>query len=67
MEARQEKEVHAEQRVARRARRQKGLITHGQAIACGMTHETIEERVATGAWSQIRRGVYVVGGAPPSW
>jgi hypothetical protein len=42
--------MHAEERVARRARRQKGLITHRQALACGMAHETIERRVRSGTW-----------------
>lgn len=59
--------MHEEERVARRARRQKGMITHEQALACGMTASTIRRRVADGSWSEIRRGVYVVGGVPPSW
>jgi Transcriptional regulator, AbiEi antitoxin len=59
--------VQREEKVARVARRQKGLVTHQQALACGMTAETVRHRVETGAWSEIRRGVYIVGGAPPTW
>jgi hypothetical protein len=59
--------VHPEHRAARRAQRQRGLITHRQALACGMTAETIEHRAQTGAWRTTRHGIYVVGGAPPTW
>ena len=59
--------MHAEERVVRRSRRLKGLITHTQALACGMTATTIQRRVLAGAWLEIRPGVYVVGGAPPTW
>jgi hypothetical protein len=59
--------VQAEERVVRLSRRQKGLATHAQALACGMAATTIQRRVHSGAWIEIRPGVYVVGGAPPSW
>jgi hypothetical protein len=59
--------VHPEARANRQARTQYSLITHEQALACGMAASTIRRRVATGAWRVERRGVYVVGGVPPSW
>ena len=54
-------------RVARLARRQYGLISHDQAVELGLSAQQIRTLVATGAWRVERRGVYVVGGAPPSW
>ena len=59
--------MEAIERVVRRARLQYGLITHAQCLRLGMRPSTIAERLASGAWTQIRRGVYVVGGVPPSW
>jgi predicted transcriptional regulator of viral defense system len=55
------------ERVVRRARLQYGLISHAQCLALGMAASTINRRLSTGSWTQIRRGVYVVGGVPPSW
>jgi very-short-patch-repair endonuclease len=49
------------------ARRQHGLVTIDQAIGCGMSRRSIERRVASGSWSGILRGVYVVGGAPDTF
>jgi hypothetical protein len=54
-------------RAARQARRQHGLLTHQQALALGFTPDRIRTLLARGAWREIRRGVYVVGGVPPSW
>ena len=55
------------ERVARLARRQYGLITHEQCLALGLTIQQIRTLLASGAWRMERRGVYVVGGVPPSW
>jgi very-short-patch-repair endonuclease len=49
------------------ARRQHGLVTTEQAIACGISRRSIEHRIASGSWSGILRGVYVVGGAPDTF
>ena len=54
-------------RVTDLARRQHGLITGGQAVACGITKRSIEHRVRMGSWSGILRGVYVIGGAPDTF
>ena len=54
-------------RVIDLARRQHGLITSSQAVACGITKRSIDHRVATGSWSGILRGVYVIGGAPDTF
>lgn len=55
------------ERVVRLARRQFGLVTHEQCLALGMAASTIADQLASGAWRMERRGVYVVGGVPPSW
>lgn len=52
---------------ARVARRQRGLITHDQAIGLGHTASSIKIRCESGKWSIIRPGIYIVGGAPPTW
>ena len=54
-------------RAARVARRQYGLLLHRQALAIGFTPQRIRTRLARAAWAEIRPGIYVVGGVPPSW
>jgi hypothetical protein len=49
------------------ARRQHGLLSHVQALLLGYTARQIRTRLERGSWAEIRRGVYVVGGVPPSW
>ena len=51
--------------LARRARRQHGLVTRGQAGATGLTGRQVEHRVATGRWTCVRPGVYAGGWVPP--
>ena len=53
-------------RVAALFARQLGLVTRQQALAAGMTAAQIENRVATGRWVVVRRGVYALAGVPPS-
>jgi hypothetical protein len=48
------------------AMRQEGLITRRQAMECGLTDRAIGVRVRAGRWQAIRRGVYVIAGAPPT-
>ena len=55
-----------EQALARRARRQHGLVTRRQARAAGLTDRQVEHRVATGRWTCVRPGVYAGGWVPPS-
>lgn len=43
-------------------RRQAGVISRAQATGAGLSIRTVQRRVASGAWSEIRPGVYLVGG-----
>lgn len=43
-------------------RRQAGVVTRAQAVACGLSMRTVQRRVATGMWTEVARGVYLVGG-----
>ncbi len=44
--------------------RQGGLITHAQALACGMSRATISRRVRTRHWFRVLPGVYRHAAAP---
>ena len=48
-------------------RRQHGLITRAQALACGLTARQIEGLLAGGVWLLARPEVYALAGAPPTW
>lgn len=48
------------------ASRQLGLISLVQARSCGLSDPAIRHRVESGRWRRIRRGVFVVSGAPVS-
>ena len=54
-------------KAARVAHRQYGLLTYAQAILLGYSPSQIRTNLHTGAWVETRKGVYVVGGVPPSW
>jgi very-short-patch-repair endonuclease len=47
--------------VAALAGRQHGVVSHGQLLACGLTHRAIERRSQAGRLHRIHRGVYAVG------
>lgn len=49
------------------ARRQHGAISRRQALAAGLSSDAIKHRIRSGAWTRLRQGVYVVGGAPATW
>jgi predicted transcriptional regulator of viral defense system len=49
------------------ARKQHALITHEQALAAGLSPSQIRHRHRSGEWSVVRRHVYAVTGAPPTW
>lgn len=51
----------------RLARRQHGLISTTQALDSGLSSRQIARRRERGQWRRIRRGVYVVAGAPASY
>lgn len=53
--------------VARLAARQHNLVTRAQAHRTGFTDSMIRRRIRTGRWERTRRGVYAVGGAPPTF
>src|SRR3954468_13042993 len=48
------------------AARQFGLISHGQALALGVTFDGMRHRVRRGRWERRHRGVYRVVGVPAS-
>ncbi len=49
------------------ARQQHGLVSRGQAASAGLSDTAIRKRLQAGRWTRLRTGVYVIGGAPPSW
>lgn len=42
--------------------RQAGVVARSQALELGMSQRTVARRVASGAWEQVHRNVYLVGG-----
>jgi hypothetical protein len=59
--------MDTERRLLRRAARQHGLVTRGQALAAGLTADQVDHRLASGRWVALRRGVYVVAGTPSTY
>lgn len=59
--------MRPDQRLARIAAEQFGIITRAQALDCGLTPGQIRYRITTGKWSEILPGIYRVAGAPESW
>jgi very-short-patch-repair endonuclease len=49
------------------AARQHGLVTVGQALDSGLSHEQVKHRREAGALRSLRRGVLAVVGTPSSW
>ena len=52
---------------ARLAARQHGLITREQAVSAGLSHRSVDRRLASGRLLAMHRGVYRVPGTPNSW
>jgi very-short-patch-repair endonuclease len=48
-------------------RRQFGLITRAQAVACGLTPRQIERLLSSGRWRPVRPEIYALAGTPPTW
>ncbi|MGQ0847578.1 MAG: type IV toxin-antitoxin system AbiEi family antitoxin domain-containing protein [Actinomycetota bacterium] len=48
------------------AGRQAGYLTRRQALACGMTKETIRYRLQSHRWVHVRPGLYLILGFPPT-
>jgi hypothetical protein len=57
----------ADQRCARIAGGQAGIITRQQALDAGMRVSTIDHRVRGGSWSAAHEGVYRMCSADPPW
>lgn len=49
------------------ARARHGLISTDAALAAGLTHHQIKQRIKTGQWERRHRGVYAVAGAPRTY
>jgi len=47
--------------------RQYGLVTRAQAFAAGGTNRIIQNRMATGTWIRVARGVYRLAGVAVTW
>jgi len=45
---------------------QQGVVSAAQAAACGLSHETLRQRVLRGIWQRPLPGVYVLQGGPVS-
>jgi len=48
-------------------RRQHGLITRAQALACGLTPRQIERLLSSGRWWPVRPEIYALAGTPATW
>lgn len=47
--------------------RQYGVVTFAQATKGGLTPRMIQQRVESGRWRQIARGIYAITSSPPTW
>lgn len=45
---------------------QQGVVSAAQAVTCGLSHETLRQRVLRGIWQRLLPGVYVLQGGPVS-
>ncbi|MGH2699544.1 MAG: type IV toxin-antitoxin system AbiEi family antitoxin domain-containing protein [Actinomycetota bacterium] len=49
------------------AERQHGVFRRSQAVACGLTHRSIEHRLTSGRWLKVLTGVYCIRGTRLVW
>ena len=56
-----------EEVIAAFARRQHAVVTGTQARSAGVSRRQLEVRVSSGRLLRVRRDVYAVAGAPPTW
>jgi predicted transcriptional regulator of viral defense system len=59
--------VDADIRVARIARRQRGLATHQQCAKAGLSDDQILTRIRVRGWERPRPNVYLLPGVPRTW
>jgi predicted transcriptional regulator of viral defense system len=57
----------SDQRAARVAASQHGVITLEQALDCGLSPDQVRERCRRGRWRRIVRGAFAINGAPATW
>ncbi len=57
----------ADERVAKIAERQDGLVSVPQARAAGLSDKAIRHRLEQGRWQRARRGVYTLRGTADTW
>jgi hypothetical protein len=48
------------------AEQQHGVVSAAQAASCGLSHETLRQRVLRGIWQRLLPGVYLLQGGPVS-
>jgi hypothetical protein len=56
-----------DERADRVASRQHGVLTHADALRCGLTPDQIRHRIDRGRYVRVTRGVYVIAGSPPGF
>ncbi len=56
-----------DQHVADLAESQLGCATKAQAVACGLTHNQVHQRIRAGRWEWAGSRTFTFAGAPPSW
>jgi hypothetical protein len=49
------------------AQRQHSVLTLDQALACGMTAKQVRQRLQSGRWERLGKGVYRIAGSRPTW
>jgi very-short-patch-repair endonuclease len=56
-----------DRKITIKAETQHGVFTHPQALGAGFTPAMIKQRLHSGRWEALARGVYRVCGSPPTW
>lgn len=61
------RQVNPDERCARLAAQQYGLLCRDQARACGISDRQAEQRLASGRWIRVHPRVFAIHGTPDSW
>lgn len=56
-----------DERVARLAALEGGVVTRLQLLEAGLTDHAIEQQLRRKRWAQLQRGVYLLSAAKPTW